>query len=251
MEKNFNPDRCQLEGRNALLEALKSGRDIEKIYVRRGNTDGTLKKIIAMATEAGIVVQKIPSERMDEIAQTKNHQGIIAVVSAHNYSDISDMFELAKSRGEDVFLIILDGITDTHNLGAIIRSAEAAGAHGIIIPKRRSAGLNAVVAKTSSGALEYMPVARVVNIVRTIEELQEKGVWVVCADMGGEPVYKADLKGPVALLIGAEGEGVSRLAKERSDFVVSLPMKGKISSLNASVAAGILMYEVLKTRLED
>ena len=244
--KPFNDN--QLEGRNAVLEVLKSGRDIEKIIVAKGNIEGTIKRIIAMAAERKIVVQHVDRNRMDEISKTKNHQGVIGVVSAQNYVEVEDILKGARDKNEDPFVIILDGITDPHNLGAIMRTADAAGVHGIIIPKRRAVGLTATVAKTSAGALEYVPVAKVVNVGNTIDDLKKEGLWVACTDMAGENFFKADLKGPIALVIGSEGEGVSRLVKEKCDFTVSIPMKGEISSLNASVAAGLFMYEVVRQR---
>ena len=246
MERPFNEN--QLEGRNAVLEVLKSGRDIEKIIVQKGNVEGTIRRIASMAKERGIVVQEAARQKLDEMSQTKNHQGVIAVVSEHEYAEVDDILRSAAEKGEKPFIIILDNITDPHNLGAVIRTAECAGAHGVIIPKRRSVGLTAVVGKTSAGALEYMPVARVTNIARTIEELKKQGVWVACADMDGEDYYDASLDGAIALVIGSEGEGVSRLVKEKCDFTVSIPMYGKISSLNASVAGALLMYEVVRQR---
>ena len=246
MERQFNEN--QLEGRNAVLEVLKSGRDVEKIIVLKGNVEGTIRRIVGMARERGIVVQEVVRQKLDEMSQTKNHQGVIAIVSEHEYASVDDILASAEKKGEKPFIIILDNITDPHNLGAIIRTAECAGAHGVIIPKRRSVGLTAVVGKTSAGALEYMPVARVTNIARTIEELKEKGIWVACADMGGDEYFDASLDGAIALVIGSEGEGVSRLVKEKCDFVVSIPMYGRISSLNASVAAALLMYEVVRQR---
>ena len=246
MERPFNEN--QLEGRNAVLEVLKSGRDIEKIIVQKGNVEGTIRRIAGMAKERGIVVQEAARQKLDEMSQTKNHQGVIAIVSEHEYAEVDDILRSAAEKGEKPFIIILDNITDPHNLGAVIRTAECAGAHGVIIPKRRSVGLTAVVGKTSAGALEYMPVARVTNIARTIEELKKQGVWVACADMDGEDYYDASLDGAIALVIGSEGEGVSRLVKEKCDFTVSIPMYGKISSLNASVAGALLMYEVVSQR---
>ncbi|GFI62046.1 putative TrmH family tRNA/rRNA methyltransferase [Clostridiales bacterium] len=244
MERNKN----QLEGRNAVLEALRSENDIEKIFVVKDNSEGTVRRIMGMAKARGIVVQEADRRKLDEMSQTKNHQGVIAVVPEHEYAEIEDFFEVAARRNEKPFIIILDGITDPHNLGAIMRTAECAGAHGIIIPKRRSVGLTAVVGKTSAGAMEYMPVARVTNIARTIEELKRQGLWIVCADMGGDDYFDSALDGPIAIVIGAEGKGVSRLIKEKCDFTVSMPMYGKISSLNASVAAGLIMYEVVRQR---
>ena len=246
MERPFNEN--QLEGRNAVLEVLKSGRDIEKIIVQKGNVEGTIRRIAGMAKERGIVVQEAARQKLDEMSQTKNHQGVIAIVSEHEYAEVDDILRSAAEKGEKPFIIILDNITDPHNLGAVIRTAECAGAHGVIIPKRRSVGLTAVVGKTSAGALEYMPVASVTNIARTIEELKKQGVWVACADMDGEDYYDASLDGAIALVIGSEGEGVSRLVKEKCDFTVSIPMYGKISSLNASVAGALLMYEVVRQR---
>ena len=246
MDKKFNEN--QLEGRNAVLEVLKSGRDIEKIIVQKGNVEGTIRRIVGIAKEKGVVVQEVVKQKLDEMSQTKNHQGVIAIVSEHEYTDVEDIINSAESKGEKPFIIILDNITDPHNLGAIIRTAECAGAHGVIIPKRRSVGLTAVVGKTSAGAIEYMPVARVTNIARTIDDLKSRGIWVACADMGGDDYFDASLDGALALVIGSEGEGVSRLVKEKCDFTVSIPMYGKISSLNASVAAALLMYEAVRQR---
>ena len=246
MERNFNEN--QLEGRNAVLEVLKSGKDIEKIIVVKGNVEGTVRRIVGMAKERGVVVQEVVRAKLDEMSQTKNHQGVIAIVPEHEYATVEDILARAAEKGEKPFIIILDNITDPHNLGAVIRTAECAGAHGVIIPKRRSVGLTAVVGKTSAGAVEYMPVARVTNIANTIDSLKKQGLWVACADMGGDEYFEASLDGAIALVIGSEGEGVSRLVKEKCDFTVSVPMYGKISSLNASVAAGLLMYEVVRQR---
>ncbi len=245
-EREFNEN--QLEGRNAILEVLKSGRDVEKILVQKGNVEGTIKRIVGMAKEKGIVIQEVARQKLDEISQTKNHQGVIALVSAHNYVEVSEIVERAREKGEDPFIIILDGITDPHNFGAILRTAETAGAHGVIIPKRRSVGLTATVGKTSAGAIEYVPVAKVTNIVSTMEYLKKENIWIACSDMRGTDYFEQDMKGGIALVIGSEGEGVSRLVKENCDFTVSIPMYGKISSLNASVAAGLLMYEVVRQR---
>ncbi len=245
-QRNINEN--QLEGRNAVLELLKSGKDIDKIIVAKGNVEGTIKRIIGEASRKGIVIQEVARQKLDEISQTKNHQGVIAIASAHSYATVEEILENAASKNEPPFIIILDGITDPHNLGAIMRTAECAGAHGIIIPKRRSVGLTAVVGKTSAGAIEYMPVAKVTNISNIIEELKEKGVWIASTDMDGETYFNADLKGPIAIVIGSEGEGVSRLVKEKCDFNVSIPMYGNISSLNASVAAGLIMYEIVRKR---
>ena len=245
-ERELNEN--QVEGRNAWLEVLKSGRDVEKIIVAKGNTEGTIRRIMAMATERGIVVQQIDRQRLDDMSQTKNHQGIIGFVAAHEYVEIEDIIENAKSKGEDPFIILLDSVTDPHNLGAILRTAEGAGAHGVVIPKRRAVGLTATVAKTSAGAIEYVPVAKVVNLGNTIDELKKHGLWIACAELSGKELFQSDLKGPIALVIGSEGEGVSRLVKEKCDFAVSIPMKGNIESLNASVAAGLFMYEIVRQR---
>ena len=247
-EREFNEN--QLEGRNAVLEVLRSGRDIEKIIVQKGNVEGTIKRIVAQAAEKGVLIQETSRQKLDEMSQTKNHQGVIALVSAHDYVEVEDILAAAREKGEDPFIILLDGITDPHNLGAILRTAECAGAHGVIIPKRRSVGLNATVGKTSAGAIEYMPVARVTNIVKTMEMLKKEGLWFVCADMGGTSMYQLDLKGPMGLVIGNEGDGVSRLVREKCDFIASIPMKGDIDSLNASVAAGVLAYEIVRQRLQ-
>lgn len=238
----------QLEGRNAVLEAIRNERDMEKLLVLRGNTEGTIKKIIAQAAQKGVVIQEVSRQKLDEISQTKNHQGVIALVSAHNYATVDEILQYAQQKGEDPFIVILDGITDPHNLGAVMRSAECAGAHGVIIPKHRSVGLNATVAKTSAGAIEYIPVARVTNIVKTMESLKKQGLWFACADMKGLDYFDTDMKGSIGIVIGSEGSGVSRLVKECCDFTVSIPMYGKISSLNASVATGLLLYEVVRQR---
>jgi 23S rRNA (guanosine2251-2'-O)-methyltransferase len=245
-EREYNEN--QVEGRNAVLEVLRSGRDMEKLLVMKGNLEGTIKRIIAMAAEKGVVKQEISRQKMDELSQTKNHQGIIALVSAHEYVEVEDILAVAREKGEDPFILLLDGITDPHNLGAILRTAECAGVHGVVIPKRRSVGLNATVGKTSAGAIEYMPVARVTNIVKTMEKLKKEGLWIGCADMKGLDHFDTDMKGSLALVIGSEGEGVSRLVRENCDFTASIPMYGQISSLNASVAAGLLMYEVVRQR---
>ncbi len=244
MGKNEN----QLEGRNAILEALRNGRDMEKLLVIKASAEGTIKRIIAQASKKGVVIQEVSRQKLDELSQTKNHQGVIAIVSAHNYATVGDILENAKSKGEPPFIVVLDGITDPHNLGAIIRSAECAGAHGVIIPKHRSVGLNATVGKTSAGAIEYMPVARVTNIVKTMEQLKKEGLWFACADMKGLDYFDTDMKGAIGVVIGSEGDGVSRLVKENCDFTVAIPMYGKIASLNASVAAGLLLYEVVRQR---
>ncbi len=235
-------------GRNSVAEAIKSGRPLDSVMVARGDRSGSIPKIVADAKKAGIVIKEVDSKKLDFICGHNNHQGIAAMGAVKEYSSIEDIFATAEERDEPPFIIICDEIEDPHNLGAIIRTAEAAGAHGVIIPKRRSASLSFTVAKTSAGAVEFMHVARVTNIPQTIDELKKRGVWVYCADMDGEPFYKSNLKGAIALVIGSEGNGVGRLVKEKCDVTLSMPMKGKINSLNASVAAGILMYEVSRQR---
>ncbi len=236
-------------GRNAVIELIKSGRDIESVMIAKGEREGSINKIISLCKENKIVIKTIDRKKLDFMCPSANHQGVAANVPVHDYSTVDDILEYAKSKNEPPFIIICDEIEDSHNLGAIIRSAEASGAHGVIIPKRRSVGLNFVVAKTSCGALEYMRVARVVNIASVIDELKKKNIWVYCADMDGQPWCKTDFSGGCALVVGNEGSGVGRLVKEKCDVTVSLPMRGKISSLNASVAAGIIMYEVARQRL--
>lgn len=236
-----------LVGRNPIREALKSGRRVEKLLVAQGDLSGAARDIIRMAREAGAVVQQVDRSRLDQIYPA--HQGMLAFVAAVEYKTIDDMFALARERGEDPFLVLLDGVTDPHNVGAIIRSAECAGAHGVILPERRAAGLGPAAAKAAAGALSYMPIAREKNLNRTIDELKARGVWVIGTAMDGENAMTADLTGPVALVIGSEGEGISRLTLEKCDRTLTLPMKGSIESLNASVAAGVLMYEVLRARL--
>lgn len=237
-------------GRNAVTEALKSQRAIDSVMVARGERNGSIGKIIATCREKGIVIKEVDSKKLDFLAGGANHQGVIANAAAHEYSSVDDIFEYAESKGEQPFIIICDEIEDPHNLGAIIRTAEASGVHGVIIPKRRSASLNYIVAKTASGALEYVRVARVANLGSTIDELKKRGVWIYAADMDGQNYYDVDFTGAAALVIGSEGNGIGRLVREKSDFIVSLPMKGKINSLNASVAAGILMYEVARQRTD-
>ena len=238
-----------IEGRNAVTEALRSGRAIDKIYVAGGDTNRTLNHLVAQAKQAGAVVSVVDRAKLDQMSPTGAHQGIIASVAAHSYATVEEMLQRAAERGEPPLLVICDELTDPHNLGAIMRTAECAGAHGVIIPRRRSVGLTAVVAKTSAGAVEYMPVARVANITNTIRQLQQQGVWIfgTAAD-GNTTLYEADLKGPAAIVIGNEGEGMSRLVAEHCDFKVSIPMKGQISSLNASAAAAILLYEAVRQR---
>ena len=240
-----------LEGRNALTEALAAGRAIDKVYLAEGNTDRALARLAAMAKQAGAVVVETDRRKLDQLSATGAHQGVIAVVAAHDYSSVDDIFARAAEKGEPPLIVLCDELSDPHNLGAIIRTAECAGAHGVIIPKRRSVGLTAVVGKASAGALEYMPVARVSNLVNTIKELKERGVWVcgTAAD-GDTSLYRADLKGPTAIVIGSEGDGMSRLVAESCDYKVSIPMRGSISSLNASAAAAILLYEAVRQRAE-
>lgn len=246
-EKRTNEN--MIEGRNAVLEAFRSGKTVDKLYAQDGCKDGPVQTILREARKQDTIVQFVGKERLSQLSETGKHQGVIASVASYAYSTVEEMLALAKERGEDPFLILLDNIEDPHNLGAIIRTANLAGAHGVIIPKRRAAGLTAVVAKTSAGALHYTPVAKVTNLVKTMEELKEQGLWFVCADMDGERMYDLNLKGPIGLVIGSEGEGVGRLVKETCDFVASIPMKGQISSLNASVAAGVLAYEIVRQRL--
>ncbi len=240
----------QLEGRNALTEALKSGRTIDKVFVAAGDTDRALQRLAAQAKEAGAVVVPVDRRKLDQMSTTRAHQGIIALAAAHVYYTIDDILEEAAFRGENALIVICDELSDPHNLGAIMRSAECAGAHGVIIPKRRSVGLTATVAKASAGAVEYMKVARVTNINSAISELKEKGVWIFgTAAEGSIPMYKADLTGPTAIVIGNEGDGMSQLVRKNCDVMVHIPMKGKISSLNASAAASILLYEAVRQRL--
>lgn len=237
-----------IEGRNAVLEAFRSGKPVDKLFVLDGCQDGPVRTIVREAKKHDTILNFVSKERLDQLSETGKHQGVIAHAAAYEYSEIEDMFALAEKRGEDPFFILLDNIEDPHNLGAIIRTANLAGAHGVIIPKRRAVGLTATVAKTSAGALNYTPVAKVTNLAKTMEELKERGLWFVCADMGGESMYRMNLTGPIGLVIGNEGEGVSRLVKEKCDFVASISMKGDIDSLNASVAAGVLAYEIVRQR---
>ena len=237
-----------IEGRNAVLEAFRSGKPIDKLFVLDGCQDGPIRTIVREAKKHDTILQFVTKERLSQISETGRHQGVIAYAAAYEYADVEDMLKLAESKGEDPFLILLDNIEDPHNLGAIIRTANLAGGHGVIIPKRRAVGLTATVAKTSAGALNYTPVAKVTNLAKTMESLKEKGLWFVCADMGGEEMYDLNLTGPIGLIIGNEGEGVSRLVKETCDFTARIPMNGDIDSLNASVAAGVLAYEIVRQR---
>ena len=239
-----------IEGRNAVMEAFRSGKTIDRVYVLKGCQDGPINSILREARKHDTLVNFVAKERLDRMSETGKHQGVIASAAAYAYAEVEDMLKLAEEKGEPPFLFLLDDIEDPHNLGAIIRTANLAGAHGVIIPKRRAVGLTATVARTSAGALNYTPVAKVTNLSATIEELKEKGMWFVCADMGGTTMYDLNLTGPIGLVIGNEGDGVSRLVKEKCDFVASIPMKGEIDSLNASVAAGVLAYEIVRQRLK-
>lgn len=236
-------------GRNAVSEAIKSERSIDKILVQKGQLEGSIKQILGQAKRKGIVIQNVNKEKLDDLSEGKKHQGVAAYVASYDYSTVEDIINKAKEKGEDPFVIVLDNIVDPHNLGAIIRTANLAGAHGVIIPKRRAVGLTAVVAKTSAGAIEHTPIAKVSNLARTIQDLQKEGLWSVCADMEGQAMYDINLKGPICVVVGSEGEGVSRIVKEKCDFTATIPMKGDINSLNASVAAGVLMYEIVRQRL--
>lgn len=238
-----------IEGRNAVLEAFRSGKTIDKLFLLDGCKDGPICSILREAKKHDTIVSYVTKERLDQMSETKKHQGVIAQAAAYQYAQVEDMLKAAREKGEAPFLFLLDNIEDPHNLGAIIRTAHQAGAHGVIIPKRRAVGLTATVARTSAGAVSHIPVARVNNLGNTIEELKDKGLWFVCADMDGEVMYHLDLKGPIGLVIGSEGEGVGRLVREKCDFRASIPMKGKIDSLNASVAAGVLAYEVVRQRM--
>lgn len=248
-EKNAESNLTVIEGRNAVLEAFRSGKTIDKLYVLDGCQDSPIRTIIREAKKTDAILNFVSKERLAQLSETGKHQGVVAYAAAYKYSEVEDMLALAESRKEPPFLILLDNIEDPHNLGAIIRTANLAGAHGVIIPKRRAVGLTATVARTSAGALYYTPVAKVTNLAKTMEELKQKGLWFVCADMGGTQMYDLDLKGPIGLVIGNEGEGVSRLVKEHCDFTASIPMKGDIDSLNASVAAGVLAYEIVRQRM--
>lgn len=238
-----------IEGRNAVLEAFRAGKTIDKVFILDGCHDGPVLSITREARKGNTIINYVEKERLDAMSKTGKHQGVIAQAAAYEYAEVSDILDAAREKGEDPFIFILDNIEDPHNLGAIIRTANLAGAHGVIIPKRRAAGLTATVARTSAGALNYTPVAKVTNISSTIEELKKEGLWFVCADMDGEMMYRLNLKGPIGLVIGNEGEGVSRLVKEKCDFTASIPMKGDIDSLNASVAAGVLAYEIVRQRM--
>ena len=238
-----------IEGRNAVIEAYRAGRPIEKLFILDGCQDGPILTIKREAKAKQTPVKFVTKERLDQLSETGKHQGVIAYAAAYEYATVEEILDNARQKGEAPFLFLLDNIEDPHNLGAIIRTANLAGAHGVIVPKNRAAGLTAVVAKTSAGALNFTPVARVTNLAKTIEELKKEGIWFVCADMGGTTMYDLNLKGPIGLVIGNEGEGVGRLVKEKCDMIASIPMKGDIDSLNASVAAGVLAYEIVRQRL--
>ena len=237
-----------IEGRNAVLEAFRAGKTIDKLYIQNGCKDGPIQSILREAKKGDTIINFVEKERLDQMSTSGKHQGVIAQAAAYEYAEVEDILAVAEAKGEAPFILILDGIEDPHNLGAIIRTANQAGAHGIIIPKRRAAGLTAVVARTSAGAINYTPVAKVTNIVRTMEDLKKRGIWFVCADMDGDVMYRVDMTGPIGLVIGNEGNGVSRLVKEACDFTASIPMKGDVDSLNASVAAGVLAYEIVRQR---
>ena len=239
-----------IEGRNAVLEAFRAGKTIDKLFVLDGCQDGPVKSILREAKKTDTIINFVDKERLDRLANSGHHQGVVAQAAAYEYAEVEDILNAAKEKGEAPFIFILDEIEDPHNLGAIIRTANLCGAHGVIIPKRRAVGLTATVAKTSAGAVNYTPVAKVTNIAKTIEELKKEGLWFVCADMGGTTMYDLNLKGPIGLVIGNEGEGVGRLVKEKCDMVASIPMKGDIDSLNASVATGVLAYEIVRQRLQ-
>lgn len=239
-----------IEGRNAVLEAFRAGKAIDKLFVLDGCQDGPVKSILREAKKTDTIINFVDKERLDRLANSGHHQGVVAQAAAYEYAEVEDILNAAKENGEAPFIFILDEIEDPHNLGAIIRTANLCGAHGVIIPKRRAVGLTATVAKTSAGAVNYTPVAKVTNIAKTIEELKKEGMWFVCADMDGQTMYDLNLTGPIGLVIGNEGAGVSRLVKEKCDFTASIPMKGDIDSLNASVAAGVLAYEIVRQRLK-
>ena len=238
-----------IEGRNAVLEAFRAGKTIDKIFVLDGCQDGPIRTIVREAKKGDTILSFVAKERLDQMSETGKHQGVVAYAAAYGYAQVEDILNAARKKNEPPFVILLDGIEDPHNLGAIIRTANQAGAHGIIIPKRRAVGLTATAAKASAGAINYTPVAKVTNLVKTMEQLKEEGLWFVCADMAGTRMYDLDLKGPIGLVIGSEGDGVGRLVKEKCDFTASIPMRGDIDSLNASVAAGVLAYEIVRQRL--
>ena len=242
-------DNHLIEGRNAVLEAFRSGKTVDKLYIQEGLRDGVISSVLREAKKRDVIINFVSKDKLDLMSKAKKHQGVMAICAAYEYSSVEDILKKAEEKGDAPFIFILDEIEDPHNLGAIIRTANLSGAHGVIIPKRRAAGLTSTVVKASAGAINYTPVAKVTNIAKTIEELKEKGMWFACADMGGETMYDCNLTGSLGLVIGNEGTGVSRLVKEKCDYVVSIPMMGDIDSLNASVAAGVLAYEVVRQRL--
>ena len=239
----------KIEGRHPVMEAFRAGRTIDKLFVLDGCEDGPVKSIIRAAKKQDTYIRFVKKERLDQLSETHQHQGVIAVAAAYSYSTVEDILAIAREKNEEPFIFLLDGIEDPHNLGAIIRTANLAGAHGVIIPKHRAVGLTGVVAKPSAGALNYTPVAKVANLGQTIDQLKKEGLWFVCGHMGGDVMYRLNLKGPIGLVVGNEGEGVSRLVREKCDYIASIPMKGDIDSLNASVAAGILAYEIVRQRM--
>ena len=239
----------KIEGRHPVMEAFRAGRTIDKLFVLDGCEDGPVKSIIRAAKKQDTYIRFVKKERLDQLSETHQHQGVIAMAAAYSYSTVEDILAIAREKNEDPFIFLLDGIEDPHNLGAIIRTANLAGAHGVIIPKHRAVGLTGVVAKTSAGALNYTPVAKVANLGQTIDQLKKEGLWFVCGHMGGDVMYRLNLKGPIGRVVGNEGEGVSRLVREKCDHIASIPMKGDIDSLNASVAAGILAYEIVRQRM--
>lgn len=238
-----------IEGRNAVIEAFRAGKTIDKLFILKDCQDGPIRTIIKEAKKTDAILNFVTKERLDQLSETGKHQGVVAYSAAYQYAEVEDLLRVAEEKGEPPFFILLDNVEDPHNLGAIIRTANLAGAHGVIIPKRRAAGLTAAAAKASAGAIYYTPVAKVTNLAKTIEELKEKGLWFVCADMDGDSMYQLNLTGAIGLVIGNEGDGVSRLVKEKCDMVASIPMKGEIGSLNASVAAGVLAYEIVRQRM--
>ncbi len=248
MKKYEDESPNRLEGRNAVLEAFRSGRSVDKLYIQSGLQDGPIQTIVREAKKHDTIIKYLPKERMNQMSDTGNHQGVIADVASFEYSTVEDILNRAREKGEPPFVILLDGIEDPHNLGAIIRTANLAGAHGVIISKHRAAGLTSTAARASAGALNYTPVAKVTNMGKTLEDLKKEGLWFVCADMGGTRMYDLNLTGPIGLVIGNEGDGVSRLVREKCDFIASIPMKGDIDSLNASVAAGVLAFEIVRQR---
>lgn len=241
----------KIEGRNAVLEAFRAKKTIDKLFVLDGCQDGPIKSILREAKKQDTIVNFVSKDRLNQMSESKNHQGVIAQAAAYEYASIDDMFAIAEQKGEPIFLFLLDEIEDPHNLGAMIRTANLAGAHGVIIPKRRAVGLTAIAAKASAGAIHYTPVAKVTNIAKTIDELKQRGVWFACADMDGQSMYSLNLTGPIGLVIGNEGKGVSRLVREKCDYIASIPMKGDIDSLNASVAAGVMAYEIVRQRMQS